>query len=136
MKYLYILRGPFGTGKTEFIRTLLANDNIVSCWDYYRQYGQNRWNEKLKPYADEYCRNGVKNLMEQGADKIAVTNSFSKCEDMEYFYQLAEQHQYTVFSMVMTNQCCDEYKKNVPDHVIQDQTERLTADMKFYSIIS
>ncbi|XAW87470.1 hypothetical protein ABDK09_04335 [Vibrio sp. CDRSL-10 TSBA] len=40
MKYLYILRGPFGTGKTEFIRTLLANDNIVSCWDYYRQYGQ------------------------------------------------------------------------------------------------
>lgn len=136
MKYLYIIRGPFGTGKTEFIRTLLDNEHIVSCWDYYMQYGQNKWNEKLKPYADEYCRHGVKALMDKGVTSIAVTNTFSVYDDMTYFYELAEARGYKVFCMAMTNQCCQEYKKDVPDDVIKSQYERLSRDIKFFSLES
>ena len=136
MKNLYIIRGPFGTGKTEFIKTLLDDHNIVSCWDYYRHYGQNKWNEKLKPFADEFCRNGVKELMDKDVQTIAVTNTFSTCADMDYFYALAEERGYRVFSMVMTNQCCNEYKKDVPDEVVKGQHERLAEDMKYYSIVS
>ncbi len=134
MKILYIVRGPFGTGKTEFARTI--TDNVVSCWDYYHQYGQNEWNEKLKPYADEYCRTRAHDLVSKGIDVLAVTNSFCKEEDMDYFYELAKEHGYTVFCMVMTNRAIEQYKRPAPDNVVQSQSQRLKDNLSFYSLVS
>lgn len=88
------MRGPFGSGKTEFAETI--TDNVISSWDYFARYGDNKWNEKLKPYADEYCRNSVKDLMINKAETIAVVSSFSKESDMDYFYALAKELEYTV----------------------------------------
>jgi predicted kinase len=133
MKYLYIVRGPFGTGKTEFARTMC--EHVISCWDYYAQYGENQWNEKLKPHADEYCRSQVKVLMVRGEQKIAVTNSFSKNEDLDYFYQLAQEHGYHVFCMAMDNRDLQEYKRDVPNDVVLKQILQLKNSMTFYQYL-
>lgn len=133
MKCLYIIRGPFGTGKTEFSRTLC--DNVVSCWDYYAQYGENKWNEKLKPHADEYCRTRTKRLIEDGINKIVVTNSFSKNEDLDEYYEMAKQYEYKVFCMIMDNRNIEEYKRDVPKDIVEQQVMQLKNSLRFYPIL-
>ncbi|MDO6683845.1 MULTISPECIES: hypothetical protein [unclassified Agarivorans] len=130
MKYLYIVRGPFGSGKTEFAKTI--TENVVSCWDYYSQYGQNKWNEELKPHADEYCRSSVSEFMEQGANTIAVTNSFSKSSDLDFYIEAAKQHQYKVFTLVMENQNSEEYKRDAPEDVVLKQIINLKNSVVFH----
>jgi len=129
MKLLYIVRGPFGSGKTEFAKTI--TDNVVSSWDYYAKYGKNQWSEKLKPYSDEYCRTSIKSLMEGGINKIAVTNSFSKNQDLDYFYALADKHGYDVFFMVMDNRNIEEFQRDVPEDVVLRQVIQLKSNMMF-----
>ncbi len=127
MKILYIVRGPFGTGKTEFANTIC--DHVVSCWDYYTQYGKDTWDEKLKPYADQYCQTKVAELMQQGIDKIAVTNSFSKNDDLDYFYDLAEKNDYQVFCTIIDNRNSALYHRDVPENVILKQAIKLKSQM-------
>ncbi|GGB11033.1 hypothetical protein [Agarivorans gilvus] len=130
MKHLYIVRGPFGTGKTEFARTI--TEQVVSCWDYYASYGENKWNAKLKPHADEYCRNEVKSLLEQGIEKVAVTNSFSKNEDLDFYYSLAKKHDYKVFSLIMDCRDPEEYKRDAPEDVVLKQIINLKNNVMFH----
>lgn len=130
MKILYIVRGPFGTGKTEFANTI--SDNVVSCWDYYARYGQNKYDEKLKVHADEYCRTSVLNLMRDGIETIAVTNSFSKNSDLDYFYQEATNHGYEVFSLFMDEKDSDKYKRDAPEDVVLKQIINLKNNVAFH----
>lgn len=133
MKYLYIIRGPFGTGKTEFARTIC--NNVVSCWDYYAQYGENRWNEKLKPHADEYCRSQTQSYLERGEEKVVVTNSFSKNEDLDFYYSLAEKFGYQVFCMAMDNRDLEQYQRDVPKEIVLKQVIQLKNSMTFYQYL-
>lgn len=130
MKILYIVRGPFGTGKTEFANTI--SNNVVSCWDYYAKYGQNKYDEKLKVHADEYCRESVLNLMRDGMETIAVTNSFSKNSDLDYFYQAATNHGYEVFSLFMDAKDSVKYKRDAPEDVVLKQIINLKNNVAFH----
>ncbi|WP_221074702.1 hypothetical protein [Agarivorans aestuarii] len=130
MKYLYIVRGSFGSGKTEFAKTITKD--VVSCWDYYAQYGQNKWNEELKPHADEYCRASVAELMEKGVNSIAVTNSFSKSSDLDFYLEAANLHEYKVFTLVMENQNSEEYKRDAPEDVVLKQIINLKNSVVFH----
>ncbi len=134
MKILYVVRGPFGTGKTEFARTI--TENVVSSWDYYMQYGENKWNSKLKPYADKHCVNQTEMLMDKGVETIAVTSSFSTNCDIDIYYDLAEKFGYKVFCLVMDNRNIEEYKKDVPHEVVTDQAERLKSNIGFYNFVT
>ncbi|MEZ9540854.1 hypothetical protein AB4209_02640 [Vibrio sp. 10N.286.48.C11] len=130
MKILYIVRGPFGTGKTEFANTI--SDNVVSCWDYYARYGKNKYDENLKSYADRYCRESVFNLMKDNKKNIAVTNSFSKNSDLDYFYQAAQKHGYEVFSLFMDTKDSTKYKRDAPDDVVLKQIINLKNNVAYH----
>ncbi|WP_026973463.1 hypothetical protein [Aliagarivorans marinus] len=130
MKYLYIVRGPFGTGKTEFARTITSN--VVSCWDYYASHGENKWNEDLKPFADNYCHKQVDTFMQEGREVIAVTNSFSQNSDLDYYYELAEKQGYKVFSLVMDCRDHEEYKRDAPQSVVLKQILNLKNNLTFH----
>ncbi|MGL6259448.1 hypothetical protein [Vibrio sp. WXL103] len=130
MKCLYIVRGPFGTGKTEFANTIC--NNVVSCWDYYARYGMNKFDAKLKVHADEYCRESVVQLMRDKVEKIAVTNSFSKNSDLDFFYQIAQDNGYEVFSLVMDAKDTDKYKRDAPEDVILKQIINLKNNVPFH----
>ncbi|WP_413113622.1 hypothetical protein [Thaumasiovibrio sp. DFM-14] len=130
MKILYIVRGPFGTGKTEFANTVC--EDVVSCWDYYAKYGRNKYDENLKPHADNYCRESVLQLMRDGVEKIAVTNSFSKNADLDYFYQAAKNHGYEVFSLVMDSKDPERYKRDAPEDVVLKQIINLKNNAVYH----
>lgn len=130
MKVLYIIRGPFGTGKTEFANTMC--NNVVSCWDYYARYGKNKFDEKLKPYADDYCRESVLNLMKENVNNVAVTNSFSKNSDLEFYYQAANNYGYEVFSLLMDSKDFDKYKRDAPEDIVLKQIINLKNNVALH----
>ncbi|WP_415229644.1 hypothetical protein [Psychromonas sp.] len=124
MNTLYIIRGPFGSGKTSFAHSI--SEHVVSCWDYYAEYGENKWNIQLKPHADKYCRNRTIDLMNQGMEKVAVTNSFSLSSDLDIYIDTAKKLNYRVFIVSMTPN--SEYQRDVPESVIKDQITRSHGD--------
>lgn len=130
MKTLYIVRGPFGTGKTEYANSFC--DNVVSCWDYYARYGKNKFDAQLKEHADNYCRATVTELMQGGVEKIAVTNSFSKNQDLDYFYHAAKANGYKVFSVVMDCRDGTEFKRDAPEDVVLKQIINLKNNVAFH----
>ncbi|MGX9522723.1 hypothetical protein ACWX0P_28685 [Vibrio mediterranei] len=134
MKTLFIVRGPFGVQKTEMARAFC--DDVISCWDYYEKYGENKFNALLKPKADEYCFAGVKSLMNNNVEKIAVANSFSISSDLEPFISLAKEYEYKVYVMISNNDITKESRRDAPNDVVIKQMLRLKGDTNYESAVN
>lgn len=124
MKTLYIVNVPSHSPVSQLSKTI--TENIVSCWNFYAQYGQTKFNNRLKPYADSYCRKGVKKLMQQHADTILVANTFPLNSDLDYFYEEAKQNGYQVSALVM------EKGQGFFEH----KAAALGCDKQHYSLVS
>lgn len=129
MKALFIVRGPFGVQKTEMAQAFC--DDVISCWDYYEQYGENKFNPELKPLADKYCLDGVNELIKKGTNKIAVANSFSDNDDLVPFITLAKVHGYNIFSMISDNDITTDSRRDVPNEVVLQQMVKLKNNANY-----
>lgn len=113
MKELFLLRGLPGAGKST-----LAN-SIGGTWVEADQFFVNKEGvyqfdaTKLKE-AHKYCQARVKHAMEfysNGEDiikytsfgKIIVSNTFTQAWEMQPYYDLAEEHGYRVYSLIVEN---------------------------------
>ncbi|MFA0079968.1 hypothetical protein AB4427_17815 [Vibrio artabrorum] len=134
MKTLFLVRGPFGVQKTDMAKSFC--NTVVSCWDYYEKYGENKFNVNLKVYADKYCIDKTIQLMNDGIDKIAVANSFSQINDLDVYKKEAHKHGYQVFVMISDNDVTNESRRNAPQEVILQQIVKLKNDTNYETAVN
>jgi predicted kinase len=102
MKELFLLRGLPGSGKST-----LAN-SIGGTWVEADTYfinpkGEYEFDASKLKQAHKWCQDVAEEAMNFQSKRIVVSNTFTQAWEMEYYYDLAKEHGYRVYSLVVEN---------------------------------
>lgn len=118
MKTLYIIRGLPGSGKTTLARQL-AGANVCEADEFFTDESyEYKFDPKDIKWAHIYCQNKCKELMDQGVELIAVSNTASRRWEFSKYIELAQLNEYRIVEITLTG---DTYGNthNVPNETIE-----------------
>ena len=123
-KVLYIVRGCPGSGKSTFAKSL--NCPVFEADQYFidSETGEYKFDPSKLKSAHGWCRLRVEHSMEDGLEKIAVSNTFTQEWEMEEYFKLAEKYGYMVFSVIVENRHGGVNEHGVPEDKLKAMQKR------------
>jgi predicted kinase len=122
MKELFLLRGVPGAGKSTLAKSLggmhIESDKYFMDGDEYKFDPS-----KLKD-AHAWCQNAVKVWTKNGVEKIVISNTFTQEWEMDYYFDLAKEHGYRVYSLIVENRHGNKDVHNVPEEKLVQMKQR------------
>lgn len=130
MKELFLLRGIPGAGKTT-LATSIGGKHLESDMYFVNpSTGFYNFNPTKLKDAHSWCQNSVAEAMHNKESKIVVSNTFTQKWEMEAYYEMAKEHGYTVFSLVVENRHSGVDTHDVPEDVLQNMQDRFEIKLR------
>lgn len=133
MRVLLILRGVPGCGKSTLARVLTRSalfDINVEADQYFMEDGEYKFDPDKIDSAHGSCKYKVEKAMEEGFHRIILSNTSCKQKELVYYYELAEKHNYQVFSLVVENRHGGTNQHGVPEEKLQAMEQALKSTLK------
>ena len=122
MKELFLLRGVPGAGKSTLAKSLggmhIESDKYFMDGDEYKFDPS-----KLKD-AHAWCQNAVRVWAKNSVKKIVVSNTFTQEWEIDYYFELAKEHGYRVYSLIVENRHGNKDVHNVPEEKLLQMKQR------------
>jgi predicted kinase len=137
MKFLYLIRGVPGSGKSSFAR-VIWNDYAICEADKFFEDEEGNYNfdpSKIRQ-AHSWCKEQVETRMKDNSvnpqyyPEIVVSNTFTQEWEMEDYYKLAEQYGYKVFSLIVENRHGGKDVHGVPEEKLVQMETNLRNNIK------
>lgn len=137
MSVLIILRGVSGSGKSTFGKYLgnylmWEHERIIcSADDYFiNNDGEYIFDPSKLPIAHETCRKKAERAMIDHVDHVIIDNTNTSESEIKPYIEMAKEHGYQVFSLVVENRHGNSDKHNVPSEVKEKQENRIRTSLK------
>jgi predicted kinase len=130
MKELYLLRGIPGAGKSTLAKSIggvhLEADQyfVRGLKDVYT------FDASKLPVAHEFCRSSVGMAMLDKEPKIVVSNTFTQEWEMRPYFDLAKEHGYRVYSLIVENRHGGENEHGVPEEALDKMERRFKIKLR------
>lgn len=126
MKTLFIVRGVPGSGKTTLAGMLPVNCHFEADQFFTNEEtGEYIFDATKLKEAHEWCRASVEKAMKgYNANAIAVSNTFTQEWEMKAYFDLAEQYDYRVISLIVEKRHGGNNVHGVPSEKIQQMIDR------------
>lgn len=127
MNSLIILRGLPGSGKSTLAKTLSEDGKypVFSVDDYFiTSNGEYKFEFDKNHLAYKHCEANTKTAMQNGATKIFLDNVFSLEWEMEPYFKLAAEFNYTVFVLTVENRHKGKNIHTISDEQIQKMAQK------------
>jgi len=126
-KYLYILRGLPGAGKSTLARTIGAV--YFEADMFFMEGNEYKFNPTKLKDAHAWCQNQVRISMKNsdsklGDTRIAVANTFTQEWEMEPYIEMAKEFGFTIFTLIVENRHGGVNQHDVPDEVLDKMKNR------------
>ena len=122
MKQLILLRGLPGSGKSTFAN--LLGGIHVEADQYFMRDGEYRFDASKLKQAHNWCKLRVEHSMEDGVDKITVSNTFTQEWEMDAYFELAEKYGYQISCLIVENRHDSKNIHGCPDDKIEQMRNR------------
>ena len=122
MKQLILLRGLPGSGKSTFAN--LLGGIHVEADQYFMRDGEYRFDASKLKQAHNWCKLRVEHSMEDGVDKITVSNKFTQEWEMDAYFELAEKYGYQISCLIVENRHDSKNIHGCPDDKIEQMRNR------------
>ncbi len=126
--HLILLRGLPGSGKSTLAALLSEQGTypVFSVDDYFTDpvTGAYHFDFKNNHLAYKQCEEHTKAAMQQGAPKIILHNTFTIAWELETYFKLAAQFEYTVFVCTVENYHGRHNVHHIPDEQIAKMAEK------------
>jgi uridine kinase len=118
-KIIILLRGLPGSGKTELAKALSEQGKypVLSVDDYFThpETGEYEFDYKSNHLAYKSCEERTLKYAESGLSKILVHNTFTMYWEMEPYFKIASDHNYSIFVVTVENYHNGNNKHNVSE---------------------
>jgi predicted kinase len=125
---LILVRGIPGSGKSTFAE-LLNTKAICTADDYYMHGGEYRWIPEDIGKAHEWCQRKCRRFMKKRIDRIVVANTSTTQRELKPYYDLARQHGYTVYCVIVENRHEGVNIHEVPEAVLDKMRNRFDVKL-------
>jgi len=123
-KYLFIVRGIPGSGKSTFAEQLAPTAQICTADDYHMNDGKYEWKPENVGKAHGWCQSKVDSLMSGDITPVVVANTSTTMKEMKPYYDLAEKYGYQVHSIVVENRHGGINVHEVPEETLEKMKNR------------
>jgi|TARA_B110000902_G_scaffold249795_1_gene308344 predicted kinase len=127
MKELFLLRGLPGSGKSTLAKSLGGKNFEADM--FFMNNGVYEFDVTKLPNAHRWCRNCVERKMEDLDERIVVSNTFTQEWEMKEYEDLAKEHGYIVYYLIVENRHDGVNSHNVPTEVIEKMRKRFTIKL-------
>jgi predicted kinase len=128
MKQLILFRGLPGSGKSSLAESLC--DDVYSADMYFERNGEYHWNPEEIKIAHEWCRSHVESALHAGVPIVGVANTFTREWEMKAYFDLAEEYDYRISTVIVENRHGSENIHGVPVNTIEQMEDRF--EIKLY----
>ena len=127
MKTLYIVRGVPGSGKSTFAKSLGGTHFETDM--FFMKDGEYKFDMSKIKEAHNWCQDSVNTAMIMNNtaglnETIVVSNTFTQEWEMMPYFEMAELHEYRVFSIILENRHGGVNEHNVPEDKIGQMKNR------------
>lgn len=126
MKELFILRGLPGSGKSTLAKSL--GGMHIEADMYFTYEGKYEFDPSKLKEAHAWCQNTVGVWM-NSVPKIIVSNTFTQEWEMQPYYDLAKEHGYQVYSLIVENRHGGVNEHGVPEEKLEQMKNRFTIKL-------
>lgn len=131
-KYLILVRGVPGSGKSSFAKLLAGKRyQVFEADNFFMASGEYRFDPTKLHMAHTACKNLVEYEMDKGVQKIFVSNTFTKARDLKPYYELAAKYEYKVFCIIVENRHKGKNTHYVPEETLVRMENELKNNLKF-----
>lgn len=130
MKYLFLVRGLPGAGKTSFSKIIWSDGVIFEADKYFENNGVYNFEASKVKEAHAWCKNQVEQSMIKNQTKpqyfpeIVVSNTFTQEWELEDYIKLAKKYNYKLISLIVENRHGNKSIHNVPDSTLEKMKNR------------
>jgi len=131
MKKLFLIRGVSGAGKSTFVRAVAhMDDEVVANDDFMiNENGDYIFDESRLEEVAIKCQAVVAEAMEKGTERIFVHNTFTTKGEMQPYFDLAHEHAYEIFTIIVENRGEWESLHEIPEPTRDAQKERFDVQL-------
>jgi predicted kinase len=126
-KVLILLRGLPGAGKSSLAEILPGHTCIAD--DYHMVNGKYEWKPENVRKSHTECQSKCERLMKMGSTPIKIANTLTTKKEMNFYYKLAEKHNYKVFTIIVENRMKIKNVHSVPDETIEKMRIRFDISL-------
>jgi len=132
MKELYLLRGLPGSGKSTLAKSL--GGVHVEADMYFMEDGVYNFDATQLRNAHNYCQGQTQAWMKTNGEqvnvsKIIVSNTFTQEWEMKAYYDMAKEHGYKVYSLIVENRHGGVNEHSVPVEVLEKMDDRFEVKL-------
>ena len=128
MKSLFLLRGLPGAGKSTLAKSI-GGSHVEADMYFLNEQGDYNFDPAKLKDAHNWCRETAETAMKRGADKVIVSNTFTMEWEMDAYYELAEKHGFTVFSLIVENRHGGKNVHNCPEEKVEMMKKRFEIQL-------
>jgi predicted kinase len=127
MKELFLLRGLPGSGKSTLAKSI--GGIHIEADQYFIEDGEYKFDASQLKNAHNYCQGQTQAWMKTNGDqvnrdRIIVSNTFTQEWEMAAYYEMAKEHGYTVYSIVVENRHSGVNVHGVPTDKLEQMKNR------------
>ena len=122
MKELFLLRGLPGSGKSTLAKSI--GGMHMEADKYFMDEGEYKFDPSKTRDAHAWCQNAVRVWMVNNTEKIVVSNTFTQEWEMDYYFELAKEYGYRVYSLIVENRHGGVNEHGVPEEKLVQMKQR------------
>jgi len=123
-KYLFIVRGIPGSGKSSLAELLTPPENICTADDFHMKNGEYDWQPMNVKKAHAWCQDKAEKLMRINTTPVVIANTSTTEKEMQPYYDLAKRFGYIVYSIIVENRHGGINVHEVPEETLEKMKNR------------